>query len=376
MSAQNIPYSSIDTPAVLLDLNQLESNIREMSQLAAGAGVKLRPHIKFHQCADIAKMQIKAGACGVEVGNVDQAAAMAEEGIGDILIAHPFYSEQKFEKLKRLANKPGLKLSVVVDMVEQAEGLSQVGQALGINIPVLIKIDLGVKRYGVLPGKPVLELAKKLSGLSGIVLVGLYAHESQAVPTDEGVARVALEVGSITAEMARMLRREGFAISEVTVGSSPTLRDTCRYMREGILSEITEIHPGASVIGDIMYLVSHSVTREVCALTVLTTVMSTSHPDHAVIDAGYKTFGPKSFGDDEPSFGSIQGRPDLRIGRIGAEGAIVYWKDDKKKLSIGERIEVVPNHGTLVINVHDEIYGVRNGEIERVIKINGRGKGS
>jgi len=80
MSAQIIPYSSIDTPAVLLDLNQLEANIKEMSQLAAGAGVKLRPHIKFHQCADIARMQLEAGACGIEVGNVAQAEAMASEG--------------------------------------------------------------------------------------------------------------------------------------------------------------------------------------------------------------------------------------------------------------------------------------------------------
>lgn len=376
MSAQKVPYSSIDTPAVLLGLDQLEANIKEMAQLAADAGVKLRPHIKFHQCADIARMQLEAGACGVEVGNVGQAEAMAAEGINDIMIAHPFYGEQKFEKLKGFINKPGLKLSVVVDMVEQAAGLSQVGQAVGMKVPVLIKIDTGVKRYGALPGKPALELAKKLGELPGIALVGLYFHESQAVPTDEGVARVALEVGSIATEMARMLRKEGFTITEVTVGASPTFLPTCRYIKEGILEGITEVHPGAAVIGDIMYLMSHGNTREACALTVLTTVMSTSHPDHAVIDAGYKTFGPKSFGDDEPSFGSIQGRPDLRIGRIGAEGAIVYWKDDKKKLSIGERIEVVPNHGTLVINIHDEIYGVRNGEIEKVIKINGRGKGS
>lgn len=78
MSAQKVPYSSIDTPAVLLDLDQLEANIKEMARLAADAGVKLRPHIKFHQCADIDRMQLEAGACGVEVGNVDQAAAMGQ----------------------------------------------------------------------------------------------------------------------------------------------------------------------------------------------------------------------------------------------------------------------------------------------------------
>lgn len=375
MSAQKVPYSSIDTPAVLLDLDQLEANIKEMVRLAADAGVKLRPHIKFHECADIAKMQLESGACGVEVGNVDQAEAMAAEGINDIMIAHPFYGEQKFEKLKGFINKPGLKLSVVVDMVEQAASLSQIGQAVGMKVPVLMKIDTGVNRYGALPGKPALELAKKLGELPGIVLAGIYAHESQAVPTDEGVARVALEVGSITADMARMLRKEGFTITEVTVGASPTFQPTCRYIKEGILEGITELHPGAAAIGDIMYMMSHGVTREVCALTVLTTVVSTSHAGHAVIDVGYKTLGPSVFG-EEPSYGPIQGRPDLWFKRIGAESGLVYYRDPEKKLNLGERIEIVPNHGTLVINIHDRIYGVRNGEIEKRIPVTGRGKGS
>ena len=195
------------------------------------------------------------------------------------------------------------------------------------------------------------------------------------MPTDEGVARVALEVGSITADMARMLRKEGFTITEVTVGASPTFQPTCRYIKEGILEGITEVHPGAAAIGDIMYMMSHGVTREACALTVLTTVVSTSHADHAVIDAGYKTLGPGVFG-EEPSCGPIQGRPDLWFKRIGAESGLVYYRDPEKKLNLGERIEIVPNHGTLVINIHDQIYGVRNGGIEKIMPVTGRGKGS
>ncbi len=70
MREQNIPYPSLDTPATLVDLNTLEANIREMSHLAAEAGVKLRPHIKVHENVSIARMQIDAGACGVEVGTI------------------------------------------------------------------------------------------------------------------------------------------------------------------------------------------------------------------------------------------------------------------------------------------------------------------
>jgi len=386
MAKQKIPYSTLDTPAVLVDMDKLETNIREMSQLAAEAGVKLRPHTKVHESALIARMQIEAGACGIEVGSVDQAEPMADEGINDILIAHPFYGEHKLATLKRLLNKPELKVTVVIDMIEQAEGISQLGQAVGRKVPVLLKIETGGNRYGVLPGKPTLNLAKKLNQLPGIKLMGIYGHESGAEPTEEGVAKMALEVAVIMTETARMLKRGGIMIEHVSVGASPTFPATCRYIKEGKFPEITEVHPGNRVIGDIRYMRAFGNTREACALTVLTAVMGTSHPGHAIIDAGWKTFGAESlidhrempgfFWNGRPSYGSIQSRPDLWLGHLAAESAWVYYTDPKKKLSLGERLEIVPNNANLVVNIHDKLYGVRNGEMERVIPVTGRGRGT
>ena len=86
MTEQNILYPTLDTPAVLVDMNKLEANIARMSKFAAEAGLRLRPHVKVHECAEIAKMQLDAGACGVDVGSMGQAEAMAEAGIADILI--------------------------------------------------------------------------------------------------------------------------------------------------------------------------------------------------------------------------------------------------------------------------------------------------
>ena len=165
--SQNILYPELETPAILLDLDKLEANINEMSKLAAEVGIKLRPHTKCHQSVEIAKMQIEAGACGIEVGPIEQALPMAEGGLKDILIAHPFYGSHKLAKLKTLVSNPELKITVVVDMVEQAEGISEVGEAVGRKIPIFIKIDTGVGRYGVMPGEPALDLAKKLNQLPG-----------------------------------------------------------------------------------------------------------------------------------------------------------------------------------------------------------------
>jgi len=392
MTGNSISFSSLDTPAVLVDMNKLEANIRGMSQLAAEAGVRLRPHVKVHECAEIAKMQIEAGACGIEVGPVAQAEAMAEEGLNDIIIAHPgFYGGPKLETLKRLLNKPGLKVTVVVDMIEQAEGVSQAGQTVGRKVPVFLKIDTsrdagGTQRHGIFPGDPVLDLAKKICQLPSIDFAGIYAHEMGAEPTAEGVDKVAFKTAEIMSDMAKMLREEGIAVGHVSVGASPTFRATCRYIKEGKFPEITEIHPGNCVIGDIMYMRARGNTRETCAITVLTTVMSTTHLEWAMIDAGYKTFGadsligrqetPGFFWNGKPSFGSIQGRSDLWLGSLSAETGHVFYMDPEKKLSLGERLEIVPNNATLVVNIHDRIYGVRNGEIERVMTVTGRGRGN
>jgi D-serine deaminase-like pyridoxal phosphate-dependent protein len=370
-------------------LNTLEANIDEMSRLATEAGIKLRPHIKIHENASIAKMQIERGACGVEVGVVEQAEAIAEQGIGDILIAHPnFYGGHKGELLQKLLNKPQLKFAMVVDMLEQAEIISQLAQAMGKKARVLIKVDLGrSSRFGVSAGEPVLNFAKQLRQFPGIDLIGIYAHEMGVKPTPEEKDEAALEAATIITENARMMRREGIAIEHVSVGASSTFPATCRLMKEGKFSEITEIHPGAFAIGDIRYMRSGSSTREACAVTVLTTVMSTSHPDYVVIDAGYKTFGadslidyrnaPEFFWNGRPSYGSTQGRPDLWFGRISAETSVLYYTDPaKKKLGFGERLEIVPNNATLVINIHEQIYGVRNGIAEKVIPVTGRGRGN
>jgi len=388
MTEPRIPYPSLDTPAVLVDLNTLEANIGEMSRLAAEAGVRLRPHIKVHENVSIAKMQIDAGACGVEVGAVEQAEAIAEQGINDIVIAHPnFYGGPKGEILKKLLGQSSLKLATVVDMLEQAEIISRIAQSAGRKIPVFIKVDLGRgSRFGVLPGEPVLNLARELRQLPGIDLAGIYGHEMGAEPTPEGKDEAAFEAATIMTENARMLKQAGITIEHVSVGASPTYRSTCRFLKEGKFSEITEIHPGQCVIGDIMYMRAGGNVREACAVTVLTSVMSTAHPDWAIIDAGYKTLGadsliahrdaPGFFWNGKPSFGSVQGRPDLWLGRLSAETSCLYYTDPDKKLSLGERLEFVPNNATLVINIHDRVYGVRNGEVEEVIQVTGRGRGT
>lgn len=386
MKEQRISLSQIETPSVIVYLDVLEANIATMSRLAREAGVRLRPHTKIHESPDIARMQIAGGACGIEVGAIERALCMADAGIDDILIAHPFYGEGKLALLRRLLARPGLKVTLMVDMMEQAEGLSRTAEALGRTLPVLLKINTGGDRFGVPAGEPALQLARKLCRLPGISFAGLYSHESGGEPTPESLGRVAHQTATLTVETARLLKQEGIPVSHVSVGASPTLPATCDLLKTGQFPEITEIHPGHCTIGDMWHVLALGNPREACAAAVLCTVMSAVNPGYVMIDAGYKTFGadsliqyrdmPGFFRQGKPSFGSVQGRPDLWLGKISAESAILQYTDPamgpERRLRPGDRLEIIPNNATLAISLQQRIYGVRKGVVERIFPVGGK----
>lgn len=386
MSSPQIDYSSLDTPCVLLDLNKLEANIEEMSRLASEAGVRLRPHIKIHQSTYITRLQVAAGACGIEVGTIDQAEVFAAEGFPDIMIGHPFYGTRQFAKLRGLINQPNLKLALVVDMLEQARGISEVARSAGKKIAVVLKIDTGGNRFGVLPGESTVKLAAAMTLLPGIDFQGIYTHEVYSGDTAEGADEFAREICAEMCETAEMLKQKGIPFDHVSVGASPTYRAVCRLKQLGKFPQITEIHPGSCIIGSMLQVRRFAMKEDDCAMTILTGVMSTSHPAHAVIDAGAKTLGsdpliafrdrPDYYWNGKPGYGVIRGRPDLWLGVAAAESSIMYYTGPGKKFKIGDRLEIIPNNPFLVTNIHDKLYGVRDGEIETIIPVTGRGRGS
>jgi D-serine deaminase-like pyridoxal phosphate-dependent protein len=380
MSIQKVDFPTLHTPAVLLDLNVLESNITEMSHLAAEAGVKLRPHVKIHESAAIAKMQLDTGAVGIEVGSIDQVETMADAGIEDILIAHPVWGAHKLESLKRLLSRKNLKLTFVIDMFEHGQAISQIAESQKRTVPVVIKLETGGNRLGVMPGQAALDLTKELLKLPSIEFKGIYAHEVYSGPTTEGAKSEAFRVASLTVETAKLLEEHGIAVDHVSVGSSPTFKHTCCYLKQGEFREITEIHPGKLAIDDIVQEMMEDSEKGSPSLSVLTTVISTSHSGHAVIDAGFKTFGfdalvnyhdrPDYLWEGKPRFGLVKGRPDLWFGALHAEVGRIFYRDRRRKLKLGQRLEVIPNNATLVIHLQDKIYGLRHGKVEMIIPIN------
>ena len=380
MATSDVLYPDLDTPSILVDLDKLQANIDSMARMTADAGIKLRPHTKVHKGTYISELQLQAGAIGVSVSKLSEAAVYADAGQRDIMVVHPFYGDHKLSALKSLV--PRSDISCVVDSVEGAKGIGEVGVATDRRVPVLLKIDTGCNRFGVPPGEPTLKTARAITELPGVELVGIITHECvTGVASAEGVRQAAYDSASVMSQTAKLLRSDGIQIRDVIAGATPTARAFCEYASS--FPEITEIHPGAYVFGDWVYMNSFAIQEDACAATVLATVVSSPAPDRACIDGGYKTFGAdpmlfmaaRSSGPESwrPSYGSVKGRPTIGVARLTEEIGILALSDPEHGLSIGDRLEILPNHISLAVNLHDTIYGVRNAKVEREIPVACRG---
>ncbi len=164
----------LDTPALVVDLDVLERNLRHMQEGADRAGLQMRPHIKAHKTPEIARMQLQAGAVGVSAAKVSEAEVFADAGVEDIFIANEVVGAAKVERLVALARRVP-RLSVAVDSVEAARPLSDAFAAAGITLEVLLEMDNGAGRCGVTE-EAVLPLAEQIAGMPGLRLSGIMAY--------------------------------------------------------------------------------------------------------------------------------------------------------------------------------------------------------
>src|ERR1044072_267788 len=114
--------STLDTPALLVDLDVLQANIAHIAQLCRAHGVQWRPHFKGHKTLEIAQMQISAGGIGGTCAKTCEGGSLAGNGIRDILIANQIVGIPKVRRLMRLLESADV--IVAVDSVENIRELA------------------------------------------------------------------------------------------------------------------------------------------------------------------------------------------------------------------------------------------------------------
>lgn len=352
--------SDLDTPVLCLDIAIVDANIKRMADYFQGSSVRLRPHSKTHKSPILALKQIAAGAIGITCAKVGEAEVMAQAGIRDILIANQIVSPIKIARLVNLAAYTDV--MVAVENWDNVQALNAAALDKGIRLRTVIEVDIGMGRCGTLPGDETLALAKQIVALPGLRFCGLMGYEGHTVMIpdwNERKQKTIAELQKLTAT-ADLLRQNGIAVEIVSSGGTGT------YEITGHVPGITELEVGSYITMDAQYHEKVGIGFGY-ALTVLCTVVSTRGSDHAIFDAGLKTM-TRDFG--MPLCVNPAGW--VVTGLSEEHGALK--RVDGPPLKIGDKIEIVPNHGCTTINLHDQYHVIRDGRLEAIWPISARGK--
>ena len=133
---------NLETPALVIDRQEMEKNLQRMNGLLEGTCLKLRPHYKTHKSPVIARMQLENGACGITCSKLSEAEDLANAGIEDILIANQVVQPSKISRLAHLAGR--CRLTVCVDQEENIRALSAAAVLAGTQIHCYVELDIGM----------------------------------------------------------------------------------------------------------------------------------------------------------------------------------------------------------------------------------------
>jgi D-serine deaminase-like pyridoxal phosphate-dependent protein len=375
--------AELDTPAFVVDVDVLERNIQAMAAHARQFGVALRPHAKTHKCVEIARMQLAAGAIGLTLAKIGEVEALLDSHadgheplpLRDVLIAFPIVGAEKLGRLLDLARR--VNVSVSLDSPDAASQIGEAAAAHGTSIGILVEVDTGGRRCGVLPGQPTLDLARRVAGTPGLTLRGLMTHEGHAYgATPTTLREVSQQAGRVMVELGQMLRADGHEAPVISVGSTPS----ARHIAE--VPGVTEVRPGTYVFQDYNQIRLGVATVEECAATVHATVIARPASDRAVLDAGTKAVAADRgmVGGVTPvqqeGYGFVKGQPGWLFARASEEHGVLERRGDghADDLRVGDRVELIPNHICPAVNLYDRLIVQRAGVVQGSWAVAARGR--
>jgi len=343
-------FDEIATPALVIDLAAFERNLDTMADQARRLGVRLRPHGKTHKSPLIAANQIARGAVGICCQKVSEAEIFVAAGIADVLISNEVVGVAKVQRVASLARHA--KIGVCADNAEAVQALAAAADKAGTVIEVLVEIDVGAGRCGVVPGPPAVALAQEIARHRSLRFAGLQSyygtaqHRRSPQERCDAIARAA----DLTTETVHLLEEAGLPCRTIAGAGTGT------YPLEAKSGVWNEIQPGSYIFMDADYAKNEPSPEAPAfehALFVIATVMSLS-ADRAIVDAGHKALS------NDSGFPAVFGRPEVPYSRPSDEHGTLSILGSSWRPNLGEKVLLIPGHCDPTVNLYDWYVGIRN----------------
>ncbi|MGH2368415.1 MAG: D-TA family PLP-dependent enzyme [Chloroflexota bacterium] len=349
--------TDLDTPVVTIDLDVMERTIRRFQDYCDQHGILNRPHIKTHKIPAIAHQQVAAGAKGITCQKLGEAEVFVASGLQDVLIPYNIVGEQKLDRLCRLAKQATM--TVCIDSQYTARGISQAAHREGVEVGLEVECDTGMRRAGVQSPQEAADLARLIARLPGVRFRGwmTYPTTKETVPFFE--------------EASRLIEADGLQAEVRSGGGTPGM-----WQAHEALPTVNEYRAGTYVFFDRNSVGAGAADWDDCAMRIHMTVVSRPTRDRAILDGGSKTLSSDGVGAGQQGFGRIVEYPDAIIHQQSEEHGHVDLAacPPDRRPEIGERVTVIPIHTCVVTNLHDELVGVRQGNVEVTWPVLARGK--
>ena len=345
-------FTELDTPALCVDLDVLEKNINDLQHACDELEIPLRVHTKTHKTPAIARRQIAAGAIGIVSQKLGEAEAMADGGIADILIPYNIVGQAKLKRLTQLVKRGKSTITVSADSTITVDGLSQAASSDECSIRVVVEMDTGGGRVGTQSPGETLALAQHIDQLPGLEFAGVmtYPSNERARPFLNEVRDLAQQSG-LPLEMISGGGTGSEAISK-SLGCTETRIGSYAYEGMTRVGKREDLDPAR------------------CPLRMVVTVVSTSHPGQAIVDAGMKAFTSYP----PIPHGYCLEHPEVFFKGMSVEHGHVDTSASDRTFRVGEILSFIPLHGGMTTNLHDRLFAIRQGEVVEEWEVAGRGR--
>jgi D-serine deaminase-like pyridoxal phosphate-dependent protein len=362
-----VQRGEISTPALTIDLDTLERNLERMAAYCRNHGLGLRPHTKTHKTPEVARMQLERGACGLTVAKVGEAEVMASATNAEILVAYPIFGGEKLRRLAALAKtRPIL---IALDDEATAREVSRAAIAQESALGVLVEFDVGLGRCGLEPGAACVELATKILKMPALNFRGLMLYSGNIWGSEAERQRITTQVAEQVHRALLAFAEARLPVEIVSGGSTPGA-----FLSHQIAG-LTEVRPGTYVYNDLNTYYQGVCRLEDCAVRVVVTVVSTAVAGRAMIDAGSKTLSSDLLGSGpRAGYGYVVEAPDAKLIKLNEEHGYLDITGSNHRFRVGEILTVIPNHVCTCVNMHDEVFALRNEEVICSWRVAARGK--
>lgn len=351
----------IDSPALLIYKDRVDSNIQMMIQIAGDAN-RLVPHIKTHKMAEIVRMQLKTGISKFKCATIAEAEMLAEVGAKNILLAYQLTAPKAARFLTLVKKYPDIQFASLIDNFDSAKMLNDLFEKENLKANVFIDIDTGMNRTGIaladvgVPANinPLFNLFQQIQKLPTLEFKGLHVYDGHIRESDFNLRKEQCEKAfeKINAAKQQIMHISNLPEVKIIAGGTPTF--TVHALNKEVYCS-----PGTCLLWDYGYDNLLAEQPFEFAAVLLTRIISKPAPGLITTDLGHKSVAAENPISKRVFFLNLK---DYEVKSQSEEHLVVQVKN-WENLHVGDVLYGVPYHICPSVALYDEAVVVVDGNV-------------